>query len=279
MADRFPGYDVLAKRDGPSWNAATRAVIDARLALAVDESVLGPERTATLQAIVARIVPQPRGRPPVNAAALVIDKIAQDAGDGHRPEDLPRGTIERVTLVARWAGEIRARSPGADVVVGGSGLLALTDGDAPAIGPSAVGSSPMRSPVEHTIDVVYDGEDLATIAAWAECSIDEVVRRHFLAGSDVFGLAGDFERAGPVRQAADEAALLQRRDQPMHAGLALEVERFLHFLERGGNARLLQLALDEQKEFVLLGRQHQALSLNVGPKPGRCSVLERTRNN
>jgi hypothetical protein len=65
-------------------------VIDARLALVVDESVLGGERTATLQTIVARIVPQPRGRPPVNAVALVIEKIAQDAGDGHRPEGLPR---------------------------------------------------------------------------------------------------------------------------------------------------------------------------------------------
>src|SRR5581483_1091543 len=75
---------------GPSWNDATRAVIDARLALTVDESVLGPARTATLRALVDRIVPQPAGRAPVNAAALVIEKIANDAGDGHRPELLPR---------------------------------------------------------------------------------------------------------------------------------------------------------------------------------------------
>ena len=30
--DRYPGYDVLTKRDTPSWNEQTRAVIDARLA-------------------------------------------------------------------------------------------------------------------------------------------------------------------------------------------------------------------------------------------------------
>ena len=34
MADRFPDYDVLAKRDTPSWNAQTRKVIDDRLATA-----------------------------------------------------------------------------------------------------------------------------------------------------------------------------------------------------------------------------------------------------
>ena len=32
MADRFPDYDVLAKRDTPSWNPQTRKVIDNRLA-------------------------------------------------------------------------------------------------------------------------------------------------------------------------------------------------------------------------------------------------------
>ncbi len=29
---RYPGYDVLNKRDTPSWDAVTRRVIDARLA-------------------------------------------------------------------------------------------------------------------------------------------------------------------------------------------------------------------------------------------------------
>lgn len=90
MTDRFPGYDVLAKKDSPSWNDATRSVIAERLALTIDETVLGPSRTATLCAIVDRIVPQPEGRAPVNAAALVIEKIATDASDGYRPEGLPR---------------------------------------------------------------------------------------------------------------------------------------------------------------------------------------------
>ncbi len=31
--DLYPGYDVLAKRDGPSWNAKTRDVLEERLAI------------------------------------------------------------------------------------------------------------------------------------------------------------------------------------------------------------------------------------------------------
>ena len=53
-----------------------------------------------------------------------------------------------------------------------------------------------------------------------------------LAGIHVLRLAQHLERARAVGQAADEAAFLERRDQPVHAGLALEVERILHFLER-----------------------------------------------
>src|ERR1700712_4549064 len=42
-----------------------------------------------------------------------------------------------------------------------------------------------------------------------------------------------FEGPRPVRQPADETALLERRDQPVNAGLAAQIERILHFVERG----------------------------------------------
>lgn len=90
MADRFPDYDVLAKRDGPSWNARTRIVIGDRLECEIDETVLGSTRTATLRAVVRRIVPPPVNRPAANAVALVIQKIANDDGDGYRPTSMPR---------------------------------------------------------------------------------------------------------------------------------------------------------------------------------------------
>jgi hypothetical protein len=88
MADRFPDYDVLAKRDTPSWNPQTRKVIDERLATEEAE-VLTPEQRATLRRVVDRIVPQPEHRPPTNAAALVLTKIMADASDGYRHHALP----------------------------------------------------------------------------------------------------------------------------------------------------------------------------------------------
>src|SRR3546814_1393997 len=67
--------------------------------------------------------------------------------------------------------------------------------------------------------------------------------------------SSDLARA--IGQAADEPALFQCGNQPVHAGLALEVERLLHFLERGRNPRFLQLALNEADQFVLLGSKHR----------------------
>jgi len=89
VADRFPGYDVLAKRDTQSWNAPTRRAIDARLALPERDDALDARQLATLSAVAARIVPQPAGRAPVNTVAILLDKLARNAGDGFRPAALP----------------------------------------------------------------------------------------------------------------------------------------------------------------------------------------------
>lgn len=89
MPDRYPGYDVLAKRDTPSWNAATREVIDARLAISNTPQFLSPEEWQTLAAICDRIVPQPKDREPVPIAALVDRKLVDDERDGYRQAVLP----------------------------------------------------------------------------------------------------------------------------------------------------------------------------------------------
>ena len=90
MADPFPNYDVLAKRDTLSWNDPTRRAVDERLALTEREDVLDERSRGVLGALVDRIVPQPEGRPLVNAAALLLDRIARDDGSGFRPAGLPR---------------------------------------------------------------------------------------------------------------------------------------------------------------------------------------------
>lgn len=89
MSARFPGYDVLAKRGSPSWNAKTREVIDQRLALPRQPRFLSPEEFRLLEALCSRIVPQPPERPPVPLAAMVDAKLFEDRRDGHRDHRLP----------------------------------------------------------------------------------------------------------------------------------------------------------------------------------------------
>ena len=78
-----------------------------------------------------------------------------------------------------------------------------------------------------------------------------------LAGAAATGRSGVTVAEGCVSgQPPDEAALLERRNQPMHARLGLEVERFAHLVEAWGNAALFQAAIDEQQQFTLFRGEH-----------------------
>ncbi|MET1756374.1 gluconate 2-dehydrogenase subunit 3 family protein [Novosphingobium sp. RD2P27] len=89
MTDRFRNYDVLAKHGTPSWDAITQRVIDERLALSVPAGVLEPLQLATLEALVARICPDPPGRARTTTVAMVVHRIAGEEGDGARHHRLP----------------------------------------------------------------------------------------------------------------------------------------------------------------------------------------------
>ena len=89
MSDRYPGYDVQAKRDTPSWDAATREVVDERLAVHPGPRFFTAEEWLTVGAVCARILPQPPGRPAVPLPAYVDAKLHEDRRDGHRRADLP----------------------------------------------------------------------------------------------------------------------------------------------------------------------------------------------
>jgi len=89
MSERYPGYDVLAKRHTPSWNEQTRRVIDRRLALQRDPRFFSEAEWRTLEAVCRRIIPQPKARPPVPIAAMVDAKLFEDYGDGYRDHRLP----------------------------------------------------------------------------------------------------------------------------------------------------------------------------------------------
>src|SRR6185436_1835751 len=78
----------------------------------------------------------------------------------------------------------------------------------------------------------------------------------------------------PVGQAADEAALLQRRDQPVDARLGPQVEGVLHLVKRRRNARFLQPLVNEAEQLELLAGQHRVVS-SKGSRPtsGRKQIM------
>src|SRR5947209_3042663 len=87
---RYPGYDVLNKRTGPSWNEHTRRVIARRLSIGSTPRFFTASEFQTVGAIAARVVPQPTGRPPVPVAALIDDKLHRGISDGYRRAGIPR---------------------------------------------------------------------------------------------------------------------------------------------------------------------------------------------
>jgi len=89
MSERFPAYDVLAKRRTPSWNETTRRVIDQRLAIPREPRFFAEDEFQTLDAICARIIPQGRARPPVPLAAMVDAKLFNRIEDGYRDHRIP----------------------------------------------------------------------------------------------------------------------------------------------------------------------------------------------
>jgi hypothetical protein len=99
--NRYPGYDVLSKRQGPSWNEQTRRAVTRRLAIGGQPRFFSSEEFQTVTAIASRIVPQPAARAPIPVASLVDDRLAGGASDGYRLAGMPRdGDAWRLGLKA-----------------------------------------------------------------------------------------------------------------------------------------------------------------------------------
>ena len=92
---------MLKKRNTLSWNEPTRQVIDRRLAVHPGPRFFNAAEWATLGAVCARIVPQPRDRPPVPLPAYVDEKMFDNAIDGYRfAKLLPQGRAWKAALAA-----------------------------------------------------------------------------------------------------------------------------------------------------------------------------------
>lgn len=87
--ERYPGYDVLDKRQTMSWDRATRLVVDRRLATPREPRFCSGTEWETLKAVCRRILPQPADRPPVPVAALLDATLFENATQGFRAGSLP----------------------------------------------------------------------------------------------------------------------------------------------------------------------------------------------
>lgn len=86
----YPGYDVLDTWDSPSWNDATRDVVARRLREVPERRFLPEDLYATLEAVVARLLPQPdRPDDPVPIAPWLDHRLDTDGGEGFRKASAP----------------------------------------------------------------------------------------------------------------------------------------------------------------------------------------------
>ena len=85
----YPTYDVLDKSDSPSWNDQTREVVRKRLHEVPERQFLSEEQWSLLEAIVARLVPQPDRKEPVPIVPWIDDMLHHNHTPGYRYADMP----------------------------------------------------------------------------------------------------------------------------------------------------------------------------------------------
>jgi hypothetical protein len=169
MNPRYPGYDVEAKRDTPSWNEATRQAIDKRLAVPREPRFFNGDEWTTLEAICDRVMPQPSDRPKVPLPAYVDQKMTEDIQDGYRYAVLPpQGEA--------WRRGLKALDEAAQSAFGGAFHTLLTERQdeilrrvqAGALSGEAWGDMPCRAFFEHRLIPDITHAYYATPTAWNE---------------------------------------------------------------------------------------------------------------
>lgn len=82
-------YDVLNKWNTPSWNDQTREVVRKRLDEVPARKFLTEAQWLLLEAIVARLVPQPDREEPVPIVPWLDNMLQQNHSPGYRYADMP----------------------------------------------------------------------------------------------------------------------------------------------------------------------------------------------
>ncbi len=123
---RYPGYDVLAKRETPSWNAKTREVVEQRLATPNAPRFFSAEEWLIADALCGRIVPQTNEEDAVSLVALLDAKLLADHGDGFREASMPY-------MREAWRQGLAALDSEAKARCGGRGFAVLADHERDAL--------------------------------------------------------------------------------------------------------------------------------------------------
>lgn len=85
----YDGYDVLEKWDSPSWNEQTREAVGRRLDEVPDRHFLSADQWSLLEAVAARLMPQPERDEPVPIVPWIDDRLRKDRGPGYRYAAMP----------------------------------------------------------------------------------------------------------------------------------------------------------------------------------------------
>jgi hypothetical protein len=85
----YGDYDVLAKRDTPSWDEQTREVIRRRLTQIPERRFFNESEWRTLEAICDRALPQPDRADRIPIVPWIDEKLHHNWRDGFRYHDMP----------------------------------------------------------------------------------------------------------------------------------------------------------------------------------------------
>jgi len=88
-AARYPGYDVLAKWDSPSFDDTTRGVLAQRLNHVPPRRFLSEAEWDLLEAVNRRLLPQPDRVEPIPITPWIDAMLADNRGEGYRHPDMP----------------------------------------------------------------------------------------------------------------------------------------------------------------------------------------------
>ena len=89
MRTPWAGYDVLDKWDSPSFNDVTRGVLSRRLHAVPERRFLSADEFRLLEAIAARLVPQPDRAAPIPIAPWVDNDLFENRSEGFRQSGSP----------------------------------------------------------------------------------------------------------------------------------------------------------------------------------------------